>query len=186
MIGSTKPLRTLNVYDKGSTYTILDTDDVTLLYTIRWNANSAPHMTVCRGDDLKAVIGTATYHATHKLGFSTAPQITLKLSSGIVSLNKEGGFFSTNKRTFRSAVLGEVYWKGGVSITGFMKMDDGKGETLVQYKPMRNMGRMGTMEIGTELAQEGLDEVVVSGIAMLSEEMTSMSNTARAVAIGGG
>lgn len=67
-----------------------------------------------------------------------------------------------------------------------MKLDDGKGKTLVQYKPMRNMGRMGTMEIGTELAQEGLDEVVVSGIAMVSEQMTSMSNTAAALSVGGG
>lgn len=73
-----------------------------------------------------------------------------------------------------------------MSITGFIKLQDGTGKNLVQYKPMRNMGRMGAMEIGTELAQEGLDEVVVSGIAMLSEEMTSMSNTARAISIGGG
>ncbi|CAF9916476.1 MAG: hypothetical protein ALECFALPRED_010732 [Alectoria fallacina] len=182
MFGSTKPLRTLNVYDKGSTYTILDTDDTTLLYTIGWNANSAPHMTVIHTDDRSNIAGTATYHSTNRLGFSTASKITLKLSSGTVSLNKEGGFFSTDKRTLRSAVMGEVYWKGGYSSSGFMKLVDGTGKSLVEYKDKRvSMNRMGVLEIHVELGQEALDEVVVSGIAMLSEERTSMAGTAAAM-----
>ncbi|KAF6241789.1 hypothetical protein HO173_000501 [Letharia columbiana] len=182
MFGSTKPLRTLNVYDKGSTYTILDTDDATLLYTVRWNANSAPHMTVFHADDRNKIAGTATYHATKKFGFSTASNITLKLPSGTVSMNKEGGLFSTDKRTLRSAGLGEVYWKGGYSETGFMKLVDGNGKSLVEYKDMRmSMKTMGILEINVELGQEGLDEVVVSGIAMLSEERTSMSATGAAM-----
>ena len=182
MFGHTRPLRTLHVHDHGSSYTILDTDETTLLYTIHWNANAAPHMTVYRGDDLNNVAGTATYHATKKLGFSTASNITLQLpSGGEVSFNKEGGLFSTDKRTFRSAALGEVYWQGGNSMTGFIKLMDGKGKSLVEYKAMRVMGRMGTMEIDVELGQEGLDEVVVSGIAMLSEGMTSMGASAAAL-----
>ena len=67
-----------------------------------------------------------------------------------------------------------------------MKLVDGKGKSLVEYKPMRDMGRIGIMEIDTELAREELDEVIVSGIAMLSEEMTSMSATARAISVAGG
>ena len=181
MFGHTNPLRTLNVHDHGSSYTILDTDETTLLYTIHWNANAAPHMTVYRGDDLNDVAGTATYHATKKLGFTTASNITLQLPSGVVSLNKEGGLISTDKRTLRSAALGEVYWQGGYSMTGFMKLVDGKGKSLVEYKAMRVTSRMGTMEIHVELGQEGLDEVVVSGIAMLSEGMTSMGTSAAAL-----
>lgn len=109
-MGSTKVLRTLHVHDNGSKWTILDTDDATLLYTIHWNANSAPHMTVYHGDSPNNIAGTATYHATNRLGFATASKITLKVPSGTVSMNKEGGLFSTDKRTLRSAVLGEVYW----------------------------------------------------------------------------
>lgn len=184
MFGKTKPLRILNCYDKGSTYTILDTDNLTLLYTIHWTPNSAPHMTVYHGDDRNSIAGTATYHATNKLGFSTASKITLKLSSGTVSLNKEGGFFSTDKRTLRSAVLGEVYWKGGYAQTGFMKLVDGNGKSVVEYKDMRmEMNKMGIMEIDTELGQEGLDDVVVSAMAMLSEERTSMSGSAAAMSV---
>ena len=181
MFGHTNPLRTLNVHDHGSNYTILDTDETTLLYTIHWNANAAPHMTVYRGDDLNDVAGTATYHATKKLGFTTASNITLQLPSGEVSLNKEGGLISTDKRTLRSAALGEVYWQGGYSMTGFMKLVDGKGKSLVEYKAMRVTSRMGTMEIHVELGQEGLDEVIVSGVAMLSEGMTSMGTSAAAL-----
>ena len=67
-----------------------------------------------------------------------------------------------------------------------MKLVDENGKSLAEYKAMRVDGRMGTMDVDTELGQEGLDEVVVSGIAMLSEEMSSMSATAAAVAVGGG
>ena len=143
-------------------------------------------MIVFHGDDPKKIAGTATYHATKKLGFATASKITLQLPSGTVSLDKEGGLFSTNKRTFRSAVLGEVYWNGRYAQVGTMKLVDGNGKILAEYKAMRVDGRMGTIAVNTELGQEGLDEVVVSGIAMLSEEMSSMSATAAAVAVGGG
>ena len=138
-------------------------------------------MTVFHGDDRNQVVGTATYHTTNKFGFSTASKITLKLPSGTVPLDKEGGFFSSNKRTLRSAVLGEVYWKGGSHQSGFFKLVDGNGNSLIEYKAMRLTGKMGTLEIDTELGQEGLDEVIVSGMAMLSEEMTSMGATAAAI-----
>ena len=182
MFGAKKPLRTLNLYDKGSTYTVLDTDEKTLLYTIHWNGNSAPHMTVNRGDDRTAIAGTATYHSTNKLGFATASKITLKFAGGTTSLNKEGGIFSTDKRTLRSELLGgEVFWKGGYA-SGFMKLVDGQDKSLVEYKDKMVSGdKMAVMEIHVELGQEALDEVVTSGVAMLSEEKTSMRATAGAM-----
>lgn len=67
-------------------------------------------------------------------------------------------------------------------MTGFLKLVDGKGKSLVEYKDQRVSGsRMGIIEILMELGQEGLDEVVVSGMAMLSEEKTSMSATGAAM-----
>lgn len=180
------PLRTLSIYEKGNTYTILDTDDTTHLYTVRFNSRSIPHMTVIRASDTKSIVGSATYHSTkNKFGVSTASNITLKFPScGTVSLNKEGGFFSNDKRTMRSALLGQVYWssrqvnnpwKRGRLETSFMKMADGNGKALVEYKDEgHTLKRMGSMEIGVELTQEGLDEIVVSGMAMLSEEQTGM------------
>lgn len=145
-------------------------------------------MTVHRGSISPSsqgeIAGSATYHAVSKLGFSTASKITLKIPSrsgnaGPISLNKEGGlFFSSDKRTFRSPTLGLVYWKGGYG-SGFLKMVDGRNKSLVEYKDLRVSGvKMGVMEIYVEMGQEALDEVVVSGMAMLSEERTSMSSVA--------
>ena len=56
-----------------------------------------------------------------------------------------------------------------------MKMVDMNGKALVEYKDEgHTLKRMGSIEIGVELTQEELDEVVVSGMAMLSEEQTGM------------
>ena len=71
-------------------------------------------------------------------------------------------------------MLGEVYWKGGYAETGFQKLVDGNGKSLVEYKDKRvSMDKTGVLEIHMEVGQEGLDEIVVSAIAMLSEERTS-------------
>ena len=107
------PLRTLSIYDRGSTYTIYDTDDKTHLFTVRFDSRSAPHMTIIRASNNNSLVGSATYHRTKRFGVSTASNITLALpfsSSDAVTLNKEGGFFSNDKRAMRSAVLGHVCW----------------------------------------------------------------------------
>ena len=180
---SQKPLRTLNIFEKGSTYTIFDVDDGIHLFTIRFNSHLAPQMTVFNGSNTDSIVGSATYRATKKYGLSAASRIILKLpSSGTVSLDKEGGFFSNNKRTMPSKVLGQVDWssrlinnpwKGGRSETSFMKLVDTSGKTLVEYRDEGyTLKRLGVIEVHVELTQVGLEEVVVSGMAMLSEEQT--------------
>ena len=153
------PLRTLSIYDKGGAYTIYDTDDKTHLFTVRFNSRSAPHMTVIHASNANSVVGSATYHRTKRFGLSIASNITLALpsSSDAVTLNKEGGFFSNDKRAMRSAVLGHVYWssrqvnnpwKGGRLETSFMRLADAKGRTLVEYKDEgHTLARMGVLEI---------------------------------------
>ena len=56
------------------------------------------------------------------------------------------------------------------------------GKSLVEYKDMRVDSKMGTMDIHVELGKEALDEVVVSGIAMLSEERAGTGASAVAMA----
>ena len=105
------PFRTLSIFEKGSTYTTVDTDDGIHLFTIRFNSHFVPQMTAFHASNTDSIVGSATYYATKKFGLSTASKIIIKLpSSGTVSLNKEGGFFSDNKRTMLSTVLGQVYW----------------------------------------------------------------------------
>ena len=179
------PFRTLSIFQKGNTYTIFDTDGGTHLFTIRFNSRFIPQMTVFHASNTDSIVGSATYYAMKKFGLSTASRIALKLpSSGTVSLDKKGGFFSNNKRTLPSKVLGQVCWtsrlannpwKGGRLETSFMKLADTSGKTLVEYKDEDyTLKRLGVIEVHVELTQEGLEEVVVSGIAMLSEEQTGV------------
>ena len=59
-----------------------------------------------------------------------------------------------------------------------MKLVNTSGMTLVEYMDEgHTLKRMGVVEIYAELTQEGLDEVVVSGTAMLSEEQTGIRAT---------
>ena len=53
-----------------------------------------------------------------------------------------------------------------------MRLADAKGR---EYKDEgHTLDRMGVLEIGVELRQEALDEVVVSGMAVMSEEQTGV------------
>ena len=52
-----------------------------------------------------------------------------------------------------------------------MRLADAKGRSLVEYKDEgHTLDRMGVLEIGVELMREALDEVVVDGMARMSEE----------------
>ena len=170
------PLHTLSIFEKGNTYTIYDTDDKTLHFTIRFDSRSLPQMTVIRASDPSSIVGSATYHPAKKFGLPTGSNISHKIpSTCIVSLNREGGFFSNDKRTMRSAVLGHVCWSGRHVNNPWKGGRLERRKTLVEYRDEgHTLKRMGVWEIGVELAEDGLDEVVVSGTAMMSEEQTGV------------
>ena len=188
---SPKPIRTLNLYDKGSNYLILDSDETSPLYNIHWRGSSAPHMTVTRplDPDPKPIIGTATYHA-QKIGgfFSSASKITLKVHNRVIPLNKpNSNIFSLNKRSLESSSGQTLYWKGGYAASGFLKLVDGNGEMVARYQNRMYTGeKMGVFEIMREMGEGEVDEVVVSGCALISEEKTSMTGTATAISSAGG
>ena len=57
----------------------------------------------------------------------------------------------------------------------FVRLKDTSGKTLVEYKDEgQTLKRMGVVDIGVELTQEAQEEVVVTGMAMLSEEQTAV------------
>ena len=56
-----------------------------------------------------------------------------------------------------------------------MKLADTCGKTLVEYEDEDyTLKRLGVIEARTELTQEALEEAVVSGMAMLSEDQTGV------------
>lgn len=177
-----KTARTIHVYDKGSNYLLLDNDDMTPLYHIHWNTHSLPHMVVSRASDPKTMTGGATFLPNRKAGFfKTASVIELTVHDQQYDFNKEGGFFSTDKRTLRTRHHGTLYWKGGYAASGFLKLIDGKGKIIADYVNKQYSGKKkGIIEIMNlvDVDDDFLDEIIVSGITMLSEESTSMGNVA--------
>ena len=56
-----------------------------------------------------------------------------------------------------------------------MRLVDASGRTLVDYKDEgHTLNRMGVLDTRIELTREALDEVVVSGLAMMSQEQTGV------------
>ncbi|KAK3167491.1 hypothetical protein OEA41_010618 [Lepraria neglecta] len=184
-----KPTRTINIYDKGSNYLLLDSDEIAPLYNCHWNGHSAPHMTVTKHSDPNHIVGTATYYSQKKAGFfATSSKISLRINSHTTPLTKEGGIFSIDKRAYQSVQGSTFYWKGGYVGSGFLKLVDGQGKEWARYlNRMYTGNKMGVFEIMVEpLAEEMLDEIVVGGLAMLSEEKTSMGGVASSIASAGG
>lgn len=185
-----KPARTINIYDKGSNYLLLDNDDITPLYHIHFNTHTLPHMTVSRAANPETIIGSAIFYPTKKAGvWATSSSIQLMVRDNNYEFDKEGGLFSTAKRTLRTQSHGTLFWKGGYAASGFMKLvDERKGIVADYQNRMYSGNKMGIMEIMNlvDVDDQLLDEIVVSGIAMLSEEKCSMTNVAANMSSAGG
>ena len=185
-----KPARIINVYDKGSNYLLLDNDDVTPLYHIHFNTHSLPHMVVSRSSNPDVMTGGATFLPKKKAGFfSVASTIELTINDQPYSFDKKGGVFSTNKRILQSQSHGTLYWKGGYAASGFLKLVDDENRIVADYiNKQFTMRKKGIIEIMNliDVDDAFLDEIVVSGIAMLSEESTSMGSVASSMACAGG
>ncbi|MCJ1451249.1 hypothetical protein MMC28_001585 [Mycoblastus sanguinarius] len=184
-----KPHRTLNVYDKGSNYLLTDATDDTPLYNIHWNGNESPHMVVHRLSNSQSAVGSATYFDKKKGGFfATASDIHLKIHDRHLSMNKENKFFSTDKRAYDSIQGSKFWWKGGYAASQYQRLEDGDGKLWADFRSTAYTGSvMGVLGIYVEsVSEEMLDEIVVSGLAMVSEQKTSMTNTAAAISSAGG
>lgn len=185
-----KPARIISVYDQGSNYLLLDTDDITPLYHVHFNTHSLPHMVVSRSGEPDAVTGSATFYPSKKGGFfSSASTIKVAIHNKNYDFNKEGGLFSTDKRTLYSSSHGRLFWKGGYAASGFLKLIDERGNIIADYQNRQYSGKkMGIIEIMNlvDVDDEFLDEIVVSGLTMLSEQKTSMGATAANLSSAGG
>ena len=97
--------------------------------------------------------------------------------------------FSTDKHYFCTVHGASMCWEGGVAASGFLRMVDvATGTTMATYKNTAYDGRrMGKIEKFVKpLLQKELDEIVVSGIAMVSEQKVGMGQTAASMASAGG
>lgn len=181
-----RPTRTINVIDKGSNYLLINAADATELYNCHWDRRTAPHMRVTRLPE-KEPVGNATYIDKLKGGFYTAASnISLTLDGRRTSMNKEsGGVFSADKRVYQSMQGTKFLWKG---VAQYLGLEDDKGTLYADFKNTAYSGTvMGVFHIYVEpLEAAMMDEIVVTGLAMISEQKTSMTSIAAAMSRAGG
>lgn len=173
-----QPPRILYVYDKGSTLNIFDNDDQSCLYTVRFSSRTNFDLIAMRDRGSSAKVGRAVYNVIKRFSFLTRLNISLYGTStpGAMAFNKEGRLFA-NKRVLHSGTLGTLHfrtrvadnpWKAGAPETTFMGCVDHNGQAVAEYREEGyDIKRMGRLEIKKELSQDGLDEIVLSAIAMI-------------------
>lgn len=178
-------IKTINVYDKGhGTYHLLDCTDNKPLYKVLYSED-VPHMTIYRASDRFDPMGTATFTNIRSLLKPSKCQISLTIDSRITSLNKvRTGFFANSKRALHAAALGEqeLYWKSRSTGFGILELVDGRDHRIASFKNSKTGAKLlGRFEIEADVDEDGRDEIVVSGLAVLQEEMTSMGTLAMGI-----
>ena len=173
--GLPKPARTIHVYDKGNDYLLLDDDDTTPLYHIHFTTDTMPRMVVSRATDPQAVMGSAIFYPKKKSAvWSKDSRMELSIHHDTYRFKRDSGFFSIvapAKRMLQTQSHGLIVWKGGY-VAG-MKLTDGKQNTIAEFQNMSQArSKIGAIVIMKVIAVDDifLDEIVISAMAMLSDE----------------
>ncbi|KAI4195354.1 MAG: hypothetical protein LQ350_007251 [Teloschistes chrysophthalmus] len=170
--------RTLHIYSDSSwssrNITIADADRSSPLYTLTKNSgglfSSKPHLTVTSAQT-SAVVGTATFH-------SMSSKVDLDLHGRHVLFEREG--LLTRTHGYASPAFGydRLKWKC-----------EGWGSDLILVNSQNQwiarfdaaswaMKKVGRLEIGNgSIAGAALDEIVVSGLAMVELERRRKSSS---------
>ncbi|KAI9793926.1 MAG: hypothetical protein M1816_007178 [Peltula sp. TS41687] len=163
--------RVLHVYHEGMIHrrtSILDSDKNTLLYSIEQNSgslfSSKPHMTIRAGASTN-VVGTITFH-------SISSAIDLVVHNQPIQLTSCGHFSSSHE--FRSPSHGgaTMKWKkDGILSGGDILCLDSNERVLARFDKnnwaLAKSGRFEIVDPVLASGGRGLDELIVSGIAML-------------------
>lgn len=150
----------------GRDLTILDSDKTTVAYTIAANRGAIfsekPHMRFYRGpaepQHSSQLVGTATFH-------SHSRAIDLTLHNRAVSMESTSIFGSTHE--FQSGI-GPLLWKTNGWGSGLTLMTPDK-HWLAKFDACSfSFDKRGTLEIvNWDIEGVGLDEIIVSGMAMI-------------------
>ena len=164
--------RLLHVYEKGiSAIThrhreIMDSDKQTQLYAVDSNAgavfSSKPHMTFTRPYNGE-VVGTATFHQLRR-------HVDLTVAGREIKLEPSSLF--TKGHEFTSLATGAHFkWKRDGIVGGMMGnmvcLDDNKQQVAQYYESQLAWAKEGKFELTPGVNGPLVDEIVISGIAML-------------------
>lgn len=156
----------LHLYKTGhGALHILDTDKQTRLYDIKTHSFSSPDVSLYRPAAAAAAPNASPtlcgFAKFHTCSFTIDLQIGGK---GPIPLKAIGLF--TTSRTFESC-LGELKWKQD------MKLLNAREELLATFTHVTAKSKMGRFELAPRVAEGGqrlVDEIVLSGVALLEQE----------------
>lgn len=167
--------RLLHIYLDGLTHrhlTVRDSDKLTPLYTVATNSgtifSSKPHMRIFRGGtspETATPIGTADFHTYSRT-------VDLTVHGRAVTMDPSGLF--TRAHQFRSSI-GALKWEGNGVFSNDLVLVNERNEWIAKFHNSKfSMGKEGKLEISNgNLTEAFLDEVVVSGLAMVEHERRS-------------
>lgn len=187
---STLPSRFLHIYVEGLTrrrMTILDSDKTTPIYIVKSNRgsifSSKPHMKFCRpqtpSSTLETQIGSASFRRWSRA-------LELEFGSSAVYLEPKG--FLTRSTKFQSSV-GPLTWQHDSAIGRDLRLVNAEGNWLARFEGTSfSWKKTGKLEIagGVQWGPGLLDEIVISGIAMVEAERRRRNNAAAGGGGGGG
>ena len=173
-----KNVRTLSIHKpNGEAWNISEIFNGGLIYTLHFEGRT-PRLNLARAFNGREIVGSATYQV-RKQRLSKIVNISLSLStiSSLVSLNRKGGLFNSDRRILNTTALGLVEidsqvgsnpWKDGAPETTWVRCKAADGRTLVTYVDERfDTKRMGHLDIQSGLSQEALDQLVLAAMAVL-------------------
>ena len=171
---------TFHLYKTGhGTLHILDTDNHTRLYDIKTHSYSSPDISLYRPAATAAfpynptLCGSAKFH-------NWSSTIDLQIAGDRPIPFKAYGFFSSS-RTFESCV-GELKW------TKDMKLLNAREELLATFTHVGAASNWGSFQTASRVAEGGqrlVDEILLSGVALLEYERRRKKISAVAEVVGG-
>ncbi|KAI4142053.1 MAG: hypothetical protein LQ341_003327 [Variospora aurantia] len=174
--------RTLHVYcdrSNAANARIVDSDKTTTLWLFRVRMRK-PHLTISSAVPTAAILATATYH-----DFSSRIDVVMR---GVpITLSSRGAF--KNGHTYQSPALAgaTLTWKSQNFLTDLVCVDD-KGVVLAQFHfKTWSLTKYGSLELLRSDLTSGylMEEVVVTGMAMVEHEMALRTKGFADIAAGG-
>ncbi|MCJ1265872.1 hypothetical protein MMC22_005754 [Lobaria immixta] len=178
---SAPPSRFIHIYAhglRGRRLNILDSDKTTPIYIVNNNSgsifSSKPHIRICRPPTSSSALETQIGSASFRIWGRT---LDMEFGSSTAFLKPKGLF--TRSTEFQSSV-GPLTWQYDSAFRNDLRLVNTEGEWLARFEGSTfSWTKLGKLEIagGVQWGPGLLDEIVISGLAMVAAEARRRSNT---------
>jgi hypothetical protein len=154
------PVCLVRIHYRGNTLSLLDTDDLIPLYTVKVTSRLSQMSIFPPNNPSPTPLATASFNLL-------STEAILSLSNQSIPLRREKTF--TRTYTFTSLSSEEVlFWRADGALTGDFKLVDKKERVVARFhNKVFSTTEVWTFELVGELSEGKIQEVVMSGLGML-------------------